>query len=92
MAGAVGEILVGAAFGVFGRLTVRHGRDSVVILGFVTSMVVFFLFFLLVPKEAPLGETVASQTGFIGKLLCCIFSILYILYVHTATQQRKPVI
>jgi hypothetical protein len=33
MSGAVGEIVVGTAFGIFGRFTVRHGRGSVVLLG-----------------------------------------------------------
>lgn len=66
MAGAVAEVLVGAAFGIFGRLTARYaGRDTVVMVGFVASQVVFFLMFLLVPREAPLGETQLGQTGFI---------------------------
>ena len=67
MGGAVGEVVVGAAFGIFGRFTVRHGRDSVVMLGFLTSMVAFFLAFLILPKEAPLGETQLWHTAFIGE-------------------------
>ena len=63
----MGEVVVGAAFGIFGRFTVRHGRDSVVMLGFLASMLAFFLIFLILPKEAPLGETQPWHTAFIGE-------------------------
>jgi hypothetical protein len=67
MSGAVGEIVVGIAFGIFGRFTVRHGRGSVVLLSCVVSMVAYLLILLLLPKEAPLGQTTPDQLGFIGE-------------------------
>ncbi len=67
MSGAVGEIVVGTAFGIFGRFTVRQGRGSVVLLGCVVSMVAYLLILLLLPKEAPLGQTTPDQIGFIGE-------------------------
>ena len=65
---AIGEVLGGAVFGIFGHLTVKRGRDPIVMLGFVLSMVAYFLVFLNIPNEAPAGETTVSQTAFIGQL------------------------
>ena len=64
---AIGEVLGGAVFGIFGHLTVKRGRDPIVVLGFVLSMVAYFLVFINMPNEAPFGETNASQTAYIGK-------------------------
>ena len=63
---AIGEVLGGGIFGIFGNLTVKRGRDPIVILGFVISMVAYFLAFLNLPNESPLGETEPWQTAFIG--------------------------
>ena len=62
----VGEVLGGLLFGIFGNLTVKRGRDPIVILGFVLSMVAYFLAFLNLPNESPLRETEAWETAFIG--------------------------
>jgi hypothetical protein len=68
MALAGGEILVGLTCGIFGGLARRLGRETVVVVGCVTSMLVIFFIFLLVAKEAPLGQTSPGQDGFIGKI------------------------
>jgi len=62
---AAGEVLGGAVFGFFGHLTARRGRDPIVILGFITSMVSYFLMFLNIPFEAPLGETKPTDAAYI---------------------------
>merc|ERR1719348_322446 len=62
---AAGEGLGGAVFGFFGHLTARKGRDPIVILGFITSMISYFLIFLNIPFEAPLGETKETDVAYI---------------------------
>jgi len=62
---AAGEVLGGAIFGFLGHLTTRRGRDPIVILGFITSMASYFLIFLNIPFEAPLGETKPTDTAYI---------------------------
>jgi len=53
----VGEILGGLCFGILGHVLVKHGRDPVVLTGFVSSMAAFFLAFINLPAAAPLGAT-----------------------------------
>ena len=53
----VGEIIGGLCFGIFGHLLVRHGRDPVVLTGFVSTMTAFFLAFINIPANAPIKET-----------------------------------
>merc|ERR1711874_647119 len=60
-----GEVLGGAVFGFFGHLTARRGRDPIVILGFILSMISYFLIFLNIPFEAPLGETKPTDVAYI---------------------------
>jgi len=62
---AAGEVLGGAVFGFFGHLTARRGRDPIVILGFILSMISYFLIFLNIPFEAPLGETKDTDVAYI---------------------------
>jgi len=52
-----GEILGGAFFGIFGKHTIKFGRDPIVMLGYIIHMVCFYLIFLNIPNEAPLQET-----------------------------------
>jgi len=54
---AAGEVIGGATFGFFGHLTSRRGRDPIVVLGFVLSMLAYFLTFLAIPNTANLNET-----------------------------------
>ena len=56
---ASGEVVGGILFGFLGHLTVKRGRDPIIILGFVLSMVAYFLMFINFPIDAPLGETVS---------------------------------
>ncbi|KAA0203254.1 hypothetical protein HAZT_HAZT006872, partial [Hyalella azteca] len=53
----VGEILAGATFGIFGSKTIKFGRDPIVLLGFLIHMACFYLIFLNLPKDSPLGDT-----------------------------------
>lgn len=47
----------GALFGILGSKTNRHGRDPVIMLGFLTQAIGFFLIFLNIPDTAPFGDT-----------------------------------
>ena len=62
---AVGEVSGGALFGFLGHFTAKKGRDPIIILGFIISMISYFLMFLNLPFEAPLGETTESDTAYI---------------------------
>lgn len=53
----VGEVLGGAAFGILGSKTVKWGRDPIVIGGFLVHIVSFFLVFINLPNQSPLGNT-----------------------------------
>uniref|UniRef100_H2YJY8 UNC93-like protein MFSD11 n=1 Tax=Ciona savignyi TaxID=51511 RepID=H2YJY8_CIOSA len=53
----VGEILGGALFGIFGKKTIRYGRDPIVLMGGAIHMVTFLLIFLNIPDLAPLNKT-----------------------------------
>ncbi|XP_046439312.1 UNC93-like protein MFSD11 [Daphnia pulex] len=59
----VGEIAGGALFGILGSKTVRYGRDPIILTGFLTQALGFFLIFLNIPNNAPFGDT--TDTGFI---------------------------
>ena len=50
----------GGTFGVFGKATTRHGRDPVVLLGFLSHVLAFFLVFLNLPNDAVFGDTSAA--------------------------------
>jgi len=62
---AVGEVSGGALFGFLGHFTAKKGRDPIIILGFIISMISYFLMFLNLPFEAPLGETKETDTAYI---------------------------
>lgn len=47
----------GAAFGILGSKTIRWGRDPIVISGFVIHVASFFVIFLNLPNQSPIGET-----------------------------------
>lgn len=53
----IGEVLGGVTFGLLGKKTIRFGRDPIVIVGFVVHIVAFFLIYLNLPDNAPLGDT-----------------------------------
>ena len=61
---SVGEIVAGAAFGIFGSVTVRRGRDPIIMVGFVLSMIAYFLTFINLPGDANIQET--DEPAFIG--------------------------
>ena len=41
-----GEVLGGILFAFMGHLTIKYGRDPIVVLGFVVSLVAYFLIFI----------------------------------------------
>lgn len=53
----IGQILGGGSFGLLGGKTLKWGRSPIIILGTVVHLVCFFLVFLTIPREAPLGVT-----------------------------------
>ncbi|KAF7270621.1 hypothetical protein GWI33_016417 [Rhynchophorus ferrugineus] len=59
----LGEVIGGAAFGILGSKTIRWGRDPIVIGGFVIHVLSFFIIFLNLPNQSPIGET--NDTAFI---------------------------
>ena len=52
-----GEVLGGILFGFLGNVTVKRGRDPVILLGFVVSVLSYFLIFINLPSSAPLCPT-----------------------------------
>ncbi|XP_027237310.1 UNC93-like protein MFSD11 [Penaeus vannamei] len=72
----IGEILGGGIFGIFGGKTVKAGRDPIVLLGFLTHILSFFLIFLNLPTMSPLERTYdpsflgAGQPSEFVALLC----------------------
>ena len=62
---AVGEVSGGAVFGFLGHLTAKRGRDPIVILGFIVSMVSYFLMFLNLPFNANIEETKPTDMAYI---------------------------
>jgi len=61
---ASGEVIGGILFGFLGHLTVKRGRDPIIILGFILSMVAYFLMFINFPPDATMGET--NAIGYIS--------------------------
>ena len=61
----MGEVLGGILFGFMGHWTVKRGRDPIVMLGFVLSMIAYFFMFLNIPANAPLGEADPWEYGYI---------------------------
>ncbi|XP_063612248.1 UNC93-like protein MFSD11 isoform X1 [Penaeus indicus] len=53
----IGEISGGAIFGIFAGKTVTKGRDPIVLIGFLTHLLAFFLIFLNLPTKSPLDRT-----------------------------------
>ncbi|MCL4137939.1 UNVERIFIED_CONTAM: hypothetical protein GTU68_051888 [Idotea baltica] len=52
-----GEILGGAVFGIFGKKTIKAGRDPIILLGYLVHSVCYFLIFMNLPSASPLGDT-----------------------------------
>lgn len=53
----LGEVIGGVTFGLLGKRTIRFGRDPIVLAGFVVHVIAFFLIFMNLPTNAPLGDT-----------------------------------
>ncbi|XP_066292334.1 UNC93-like protein MFSD11 [Branchiostoma lanceolatum] len=57
-----GEIIGGAAFGLSGKLANRHGRDPIILLGFIVHMTAFYLIYINLPQSSPITEIVTDAT------------------------------
>ncbi|XP_035694723.1 UNC93-like protein MFSD11 isoform X2 [Branchiostoma floridae] len=57
-----GEILGGAAFGLGGKLTNRHGRDPIILFGFIVHMTAFYLIYINLPQSSPISEIVTDAS------------------------------
>ncbi|XP_002732131.1 UNC93-like protein MFSD11 [Saccoglossus kowalevskii] len=74
----VGEIFGGAAFGLLGRRTVVHGRDPVVLMGYLVHTLCFYLIFLNLPADTPMGPSEHMQAYIIPNeylALLCAFML-----------------
>ncbi|KAK2191993.1 hypothetical protein NP493_41g03028 [Ridgeia piscesae] len=49
----IGEVLGGALFGILGSKTNKHGRDPIILLGFLVHLASFYLIFLNLPAKTP---------------------------------------
>ena len=61
----IGEVLGGILFGFMGHWTLKHGRDPIVILGFILSMVSYFFIFVNIPMNAISDELDPWEYGYI---------------------------
>ena len=61
----VGEILGGGIFGIFGKKTVRYGRDPIVLLGGICHLAAFMFIFLNIPDNAPISKNGTHDVGYI---------------------------
>jgi len=52
-------VLAGLLFGILGNFAKqrRPGRDSVLLIGYITHMVTFYLIFITFPADSPLQES-----------------------------------
>jgi len=48
-------------FGIFGKKTIRYGRDPVVLLGCVVHLITFYLIFLNIPDPAPIQDSTVKM-------------------------------
>ena len=61
----IGEIVGGLTFGIFGKKTVKYGRDPIILMGGVLHFVAYFLIFLNLPSDAPTAKDGTMSTGYI---------------------------
>ncbi|XP_070580414.1 UNC93-like protein MFSD11 isoform X2 [Ptychodera flava] len=69
----IGEIIGGASFGLFGKRTIRFGRDPIVLLGYFVHMTCFYLIFYNIPVDAPLksvNDQAYMEPNEVVALLC----------------------
>ncbi len=67
----------GALFGILGSKTVRYGRDPIILTGFLTQALGFFLVFLNIPDSAPFGDT--TDVGYISARYIVIIQRLHLM-------------
>ncbi|XP_071106126.1 UNC93-like protein MFSD11 [Haliotis cracherodii] len=72
----VGEILGGGIFGLFGKRTNTHGRDPIVLFGYVLHLVAFFLIFLNMPNNSSLTDSAEATYIESNKYVALVCSFL----------------
>ena len=89
----MGEIIGGLCFGILGHLLVRHGRDPVVLTGFVSTLAAFFLAFINLPAKAPLHETTdeafITSNAYIALLTSFLLGKTYTIQLLVILLQRQ---
>ena len=55
----------GIIFGFIGGITAKQGREPILVVGLVTSVMAYFLMLLNLPPASPIRETEPGETGFI---------------------------
>lgn len=53
----LGEIIGGGSFGLLGSRTTKHGRDPIILLGFLVHIASFFIIFLNLPSSSSFDDT-----------------------------------
>ena len=53
----IGEITGGAFFGIFGKKTIKRGKEPVILLGFALHMISYFIIYFNLPAASSLVET-----------------------------------
>ena len=62
----------GLLFGIFGYKTNKHGKDIIILLGFVIHMIAFFLVFINLPDETPIVKQATLQPAYIISRYVCL--------------------
>ena len=62
---AVGEVSGGTLFGFLGHWTKKSGRNPIVIIGLIISVLSYFLMFINLPFNSNIGETDPSDKAYI---------------------------
>ncbi|XP_074597121.1 UNC93-like protein MFSD11 isoform X2 [Brevipalpus obovatus] len=72
-----GEIIGGAAFSIFGKRTLKCGRDSIIFLGYLLHMISFAAIYINMPPDASIQET--SQLAYIPTSLTIALACSFLL-------------
>ncbi|XP_053392761.1 UNC93-like protein MFSD11 [Mercenaria mercenaria] len=71
-----GEIIGGTLFGLMAKRTNRHGRDIIVMFGYVIHMACFYLIFINLPSKSPIDPTDESTYMTTNKYVAILCSFL----------------
>ncbi|CAG5127832.1 unnamed protein product [Candidula unifasciata] len=72
----VGEIVGGGFFGMMAKKTNKHGRDPIIVLGYVAHIVAFYIVFLNLPASSPIEDTLGPTYITSNEYLAIVASFL----------------